>query len=53
VAGALNAHFYDITDLPSHFLFELRGFFEDDKRLAQKTVFIDQLQGHMAARDIV
>jgi hypothetical protein len=33
VAGALNAHCDDITDLPSHFLLALRGFFEDDKRL--------------------
>jgi len=34
VAGALNTHCDDITDLPSHFLFELQGFFEDDKQLA-------------------
>jgi hypothetical protein len=46
VAGALNA---TATISP----IELRGFFEDDKRLAQKTVFIDQFQGRMAARDTV
>jgi len=32
VAGALNTHCDDITDLPSHFLFKLQGFFEDDKQ---------------------
>lgn len=47
------AHFDDIHALPSHFLLALRGFFEDDKRLEQQTVLIDQLQGHRAARDIV
>ena len=30
------AHFDDINDLPSHFLLELRGFFEDYKRLERK-----------------
>ena len=30
------AHFDDINDLPSHFLLELWGFFEDYKRLERK-----------------
>jgi inorganic pyrophosphatase len=47
------AHFDDINELPSHFLLELRGFFEDYKRLEQKTVLIDQFQGQRAAQDIV
>jgi inorganic pyrophosphatase len=47
------AHFEDINDLPSHFLLELRGFFEDYKKLEHKTVLIDQFEGQGAARDIV
>jgi len=47
------AHFEDIDDLPAHFLLELRGFFEDYKRLEHKTVLIDQFQGHRAAQEIV
>lgn len=47
------AHFDDINDLPAHFLLELREFFEDYKRLEQKTVLVDQFQGYVAARTIV
>jgi hypothetical protein len=32
---------------------ELRGFFEDDKWLAQQTVLMNQLQDHGAARSLV
>ena len=32
---------------------ELRGFFGDDKRLAQQTVLMNQLQDHGAARSLV
>ena len=47
------AHLDDITALPAHMLLELRGFFEDYKRLEQKTVVVDQFQGPMEARAIV
>src|SRR5262249_24181764 len=47
------AHFDDITALPAHFLLELREFFEHYKRLEQKTVSVDQFEGHVAAQRIV
>ena len=39
--------------LPSQVQRDLRGVFEDDTRLAQHTVRLDQWQGHGATRDMV
>ena len=50
-----------LVDSPSNSLYnagqqwggELRGFFEDDKRLAPQTVRMNQFQDHGAARSLV
>ena len=46
-------HFYDISQLPQHFLKELRNFFEDYKKLENKTVSVEDFQDSSTARDIV
>lgn len=43
----------DITELPEHFFRELRNFFEDYKKLENKTVQVDQFQNAKVAREIV
>ncbi len=46
-------HYYDISQLPQHFLKELRNFFEDYKKLEHKTVTVEDFQDSSTARDIV
>ncbi|MDH3323984.1 MAG: inorganic diphosphatase [Flavobacteriaceae bacterium] len=46
-------HFDDISELPPHFVKELRSFFEDYKKLEHKTVEVRQFQSAKIARDIV
>ena len=46
-------HIEDITQLPQHFFKELRNFFEDYKKLEQKTVEVEQFQDAAIAREII
>ncbi len=47
------SHINDISELPGHFLKELRNFFEDYKKLENKTVIIEEFQNAETAREIV
>lgn len=46
-------HINDISELPEHFLRELRNFFEDYKKLENKTVEVEDFQNAKIARKIV
>lgn len=46
-------HINDIEELPDHFLKELRLFFEDYKKLENKTVAVEEFQGREVAQDVV
>lgn len=46
-------HYDDISVLPSHFLRELRAFFEDYKKLEHKTVEVEEFQDAEMARNII
>ena len=46
-------HINDISELPAHHLRELRGFFEDYKKLENKTVIVEDFGGRDKARDVV
>ena len=46
-------HFNDISELPPHFIKELRSFFEDYKKLENKTVEVTQFQSSEIAQEIV
>lgn len=43
----------DITELPEHFIRELRNFFEDYKKLENKTVEIEEFQSKKVAEEII
>lgn len=43
----------DIEELPAHFFKELRNFFEDYKKLEEKTVQVENFQNATVARDII
>lgn len=47
------AHIHDISELPAHFIKELRNFFEDYKKLENKTVEVEDFQDAEVARQIV
>lgn len=47
------SHMNDIAELPSHFFKELRNFFEDYKKLENKTVEVEEFQNAEVARQIV
>ncbi len=46
-------HFNDISELPPHFVTELRSFFEDYKKLEHKTVEVTEFQNAKIAKEIV
>lgn len=46
-------HYYNVEDLPSHFLIELRNFFEQYKVLENKKVEIDTFQDKYTACKII
>ncbi len=46
-------HISDISELPRHFLKELKNFFEDYKKLENKTVEIEEFQNAAVAKEIV
>jgi len=43
----------DISELPAHFFKELKNFFEDYKKLEEKTVEIEEFQSRKMAEEIV
>lgn len=43
----------DISELPNHFIKELRNFFEDYKKLENKTVEVEEFQDAEVAREII
>ena len=46
-------HINDISELPPHFIKELQNFFEDYKKLENKTVVVENFQNAEVAREIV
>jgi inorganic pyrophosphatase len=46
-------HINDIEELPSHFILELRSFFEDYKKLENKTVVVEEFQNRETAYEII
>ncbi|WP_422359766.1 inorganic diphosphatase [Reichenbachiella sp.] len=46
-------HMNDIGDLPPHFTKELKNFFEDYKKLEQKTVEVEEFQDAATAKEII
>jgi len=47
------SHYTDITDLPEHFLREVRNFFEEYKKLEKKEVLVEQFFGKVEAQEII
>lgn len=46
-------HMNDVSELPEHFLKELKNFFEDYKKLEHKTVKVEEFQNAETAKEIV
>jgi inorganic pyrophosphatase len=46
-------HINDISELPQHFISELRNFFEDYKKLEKKTVKVEDFLGKVTALQIL
>lgn len=46
-------HYNDISELPQHFISEMRSFFEDYKKLENKTVVVEDFQGREIAQEIL
>lgn len=46
-------HYKDISELPPHFVIELRSFFEDYKKLENKSVQVEEFQSKDVAMEIV
>lgn len=46
-------HINDISELPDHFRKELRNFFEDYKKLENKTVEVEEFQNAETAKEII
>lgn len=46
-------HYNDISELPTHFISELRNFFEDYKKLEHKSVVVEEFLGRELAQKIL
>lgn len=46
-------HINDIAELPQHFISELRNFFEDYKKLENKTVVVEEFFDRKTAIEIL
>ena len=46
-------HINDVSELPKHFVLELKNFFEDYKKLENKTVQVDEFQNASIAKKIL
>jgi inorganic pyrophosphatase len=46
-------HINDISELPEHFISEMRNFFEDYKKLENKTVIVEEFQNKEIAEEII
>jgi inorganic pyrophosphatase len=46
-------HINDISELPAHFISELKSFFEDYKKLEKKEVIVEQFQSREIAQEIL
>lgn len=46
-------HINDVSELPDHALLELRSFFEDYKKLENKTVSVEKIQGRDVAHQVI
>lgn len=46
-------HINDISELPQHFIIELRNFFEDYKKLENKSLVVEEFFGKRIAEEIV
>jgi len=46
-------HMNDVTELPKHFFKELKNFFEDYKKLENKTVEVENFQNASVAKEIL
>lgn len=46
-------HISDITELPPHFIDEMRHFFEEYKKLEKKTVVVEEFQNKEKAKQII
>lgn len=47
------SHINDISELPAHFISEMRSFFEDYKKLEKKTVVVEEFQDRQTAINIL
>lgn len=47
------AHIHEVEELPDHFFLELRNFFEEYKKLENKTVIVQDFQSRTLAVEIV
>lgn len=47
------SHINDISELPAHFISEIRNFFEDYKKLENKTVVVEDFQDRQTAIEII
>ena len=46
-------HYTDLSQLPQHFLKEMRNFFEDYKKLEGKSVSVEEFQDSNVAKEVV
>lgn len=46
-------HINDISELPPHFIDEMRHFFEEYKKLEKKTVVVEEFQNKVKAKEII